>query len=73
MRVEGQSRSARFTPVKTRYPSYRRLGGPQGRYGLVRAIFLNAIQLQLQGVWCVPSASAMTCTQRNNQDKVLSF
>ena len=27
-----------FTPGKTRYPLYRRLGGPQGRYGKVRKI-----------------------------------
>ena len=25
-------------PVKTRYPLYRRLGGPQGRFGRVRKI-----------------------------------
>ena len=28
----------RFTPGKTRYPLYRRLGGPQGRSGRVRKI-----------------------------------
>ena len=27
-----------FTPVKTRYPLYRRLGGPQGRSGRLRKI-----------------------------------
>ena len=27
-----------FTPVKTRYPLYRKLGGPQGRSGQVRKI-----------------------------------
>jgi len=27
-----------FTPGKTRYPSYRMLGGPQGRSGQVRKI-----------------------------------
>ena len=31
----------RFTPWKeSRYPLYRRLGGPQGRYGRVRKISL---------------------------------
>jgi hypothetical protein len=29
---------AAFPPGKTRYPLYRRLGGPQGRYGRVRKI-----------------------------------
>ena len=34
------SRPGRFvTPGKTRYPLYRRLGGPQGRSGQVRKIF----------------------------------
>jgi hypothetical protein len=32
------SRPGRFTPGKTRYPLYRRLGGPQGRSGQVRKI-----------------------------------
>ena len=27
-----------FTPVKSRYPLYRRLGGPEGRFGKVRKI-----------------------------------
>ena len=27
-----------FSPVKTRYPLYRRMGGPQGRVGQVRKI-----------------------------------
>jgi hypothetical protein len=31
-------RPGRFTPGKTRYPLYRRLGGPQGRSGRVRKI-----------------------------------
>ena len=32
-------RPGRFTPEKeTRYPLYRRLGGPQGRFGRVRKI-----------------------------------
>ena len=31
---------AALPPVKTRYPLYRRLGGPQGRSGLVRKISL---------------------------------
>ena len=31
-------RPGRFTPIKTRYPLYRRLGGPQGRSGRVRKI-----------------------------------
>ena len=31
-------RPCRFTPEKTRYPLYRRLGGPQGRSGRVRKI-----------------------------------
>ena len=39
MRVEGQQRApAALPPVKTRYPLYRRLGGPQGRSGRVRKI-----------------------------------
>jgi rRNA maturation protein Nop10 len=29
-------RPDRFSPEKTRYPLYRRLGGPQGRSGQVR-------------------------------------
>ena len=29
---------AALPPVKTRYPLYRRLGGPQGRSGRVRKI-----------------------------------
>ena len=29
---------AALPPEKTRYPLYRRLGGPQGRYGRVRKI-----------------------------------
>jgi hypothetical protein len=34
-----KQRPSRFTPGKeTRYPFYRRLGGPQGRSGLVRNI-----------------------------------
>ena len=33
------TRPGRFTPGKeTRYPLYRRLGGPQGRFGRVRKI-----------------------------------
>jgi hypothetical protein len=32
------SRSDRITPGKTRYPLYRRLGGPQGRFERVREI-----------------------------------
>jgi hypothetical protein len=32
-------RAGRFTPGKeTRYPFYRRLGGPQGRFGRLRKI-----------------------------------
>jgi hypothetical protein len=31
-------RPGRFTPGKTQYPLYRRLGGPQGRSGRVRKI-----------------------------------
>jgi len=34
-------RPGRFTPGKTRYPLYRRLGGPQGRSGQVRKISLS--------------------------------
>jgi len=30
---------AALPPRKTRYPLYRRLGGPEGRSGLVRKIF----------------------------------
>jgi hypothetical protein len=39
-RGEGStSRPGRSLPLgKTRYPLYRRLGGPQGRYGQVRKI-----------------------------------
>jgi hypothetical protein len=37
--VSGQHHaSAALPPGKTRYPLYRRLGGPQGRYGRVRKI-----------------------------------
>jgi hypothetical protein len=39
MRVGGQRHGpAAVPPGKTRYPLYRRLGGPQGRSGLVRKI-----------------------------------
>ena len=39
MGVGGQHHaSAALRPGKTRYPSYRRLGGPQGRSGRVRKI-----------------------------------
>ena len=31
-------RPSRFTPGKTRYPLYRRLGGPQGQSGRLRKI-----------------------------------
>jgi hypothetical protein len=38
-RVGGQRQApAAFPPGKTQYPFYRRLGGPQGRSGLVRKI-----------------------------------
>jgi hypothetical protein len=41
MEVDGQNHApAAFTPGKTRYPLYRRLGGPQGRSGRVRKISL---------------------------------
>ena len=37
--VGGQPHApAALPPGKTRYPVYRRLGGPQGRFGLVRKI-----------------------------------
>jgi len=37
--VGGQRHAlAAFTPRKTRYPLYRRLGGPQGRSGRMRKI-----------------------------------
>jgi hypothetical protein len=37
--VDGQSHGlAALPPGKTRYPSYRRLGGPQGRSGQVQKI-----------------------------------
>ena len=37
--VVGQRHAAAaLPPGKTRYPFYRRLGGPHGRYGLVRKI-----------------------------------
>jgi hypothetical protein len=33
-------RRGSFTPVKeTQYPLYRKLGGPQGRFGHVRKIY----------------------------------
>jgi len=36
------SRSGRaLPPGKTRYPLYRRLGGPQGRSGLVRKVSIH--------------------------------
>jgi hypothetical protein len=39
MGVGGQRHApATLPPGKTRYPSYRRLGGPQGRSGRVRKI-----------------------------------
>jgi len=39
MGVDGQRHApAALPPGKTRYPLYRRLGGPQGRSGLVRKI-----------------------------------
>ena len=39
MRVGGQRHPpAALAPGKTRYPLYRRLGGPQGRYGPVKKI-----------------------------------
>ena len=38
--VGGQCHApAAVPPVKTRYPLYRRLGGPQGQSGQVRKIF----------------------------------
>jgi hypothetical protein len=38
-------RPGRFTPGKeTRYPLYRRLGGPQGLFGRVRKIAPNRMQ-----------------------------
>ena len=33
-----------FTPRKTRYPFYRRLGGPQGRYGLAENLVPTGIR-----------------------------
>ena len=38
--VGGQHAPAALPPGKTRYPLYRRLGGPQGRSGQVRKISL---------------------------------
>jgi hypothetical protein len=39
MRMDGQRQApAALTPGKTRYPLYRRLGGPQGRSGRVRKV-----------------------------------
>ena len=39
--VRGQRQAPAFSiPRKTRYPLYRRLGGPQGRSGQVRKISL---------------------------------
>ena len=39
MRVGGQRYAPAFLPPgKTRYPLYRRLSGPQGRFGQVRKI-----------------------------------
>jgi hypothetical protein len=41
MRVGGQRHApAALSPEKTRYPLYRRLGGPQGRWGRVRKILI---------------------------------
>jgi hypothetical protein len=41
MEVRGQRHTpAALPPKKTRYPWYRRLGGPQGWYGRVRKISL---------------------------------
>jgi len=40
MRVGGKRHApAALPPGKTRYPLYRRLGGPQGRYGRVWKIW----------------------------------
>jgi hypothetical protein len=40
--VGGQRQaSVALRPGKTRYPLYRRLGGPQGRFGRVRKISLS--------------------------------
>ena len=33
-----------FTPGKTRYPFYRKLGGPQGRFGRAENLFLTGIR-----------------------------
>jgi hypothetical protein len=42
MGVGGQAMAAHFIPPgKTRYPLYRRLGGPQGRSGQVWIISLS--------------------------------
>jgi len=38
MGVGGRQAPAALTPRKTRYPLYRRLGGPQGRSGRVQKI-----------------------------------
>ena len=44
MGVGGQHHGpAALPPGKTRYPSYRRLGGPQGRSGQVLKISVNII------------------------------
>jgi len=45
MGVGGQGHApAALPPGKTRYPLYRRLGGPQGRSGLVRKISFTGIR-----------------------------
>jgi hypothetical protein len=55
-------RTGRFTPRKeTRYPLYRRLGGPQGRSGRVRKIspappwFVQPVASRYTD-WAIPAA-----------------
>jgi len=59
MGVGGQRYApAALLPGKTQYPLYRRLGGPQGRSGLVRKI-LPPTGFEPRTVW--PIACRYTC------------
>jgi hypothetical protein len=73
MEVGGQRHAPAALPRgKTRYPLYRRLGGPQGRYGRVRKISpppgfdLRTVQpvVSHQEVECVYVASGTCYTSK---------
>ena len=69
MAVGGQRHAqAALPPVKTRYPLYRRLGGPQGRPGRVRKIS-PAPELDPHTV----QAIASRCTDRAIGRQVCAF